>query len=765
MFQKGREIRESARNLKEWVLSNPPILERSFEVAGVLLFLTLTLIFALKPIRTFDPWWHLATGKWIFTHHQIPHTDPFSHTCQGCRWIDLCWLFQVLAYLAYKAGGLRGFWLLKVVVVTITMVLFYLVLRRRTANRYLTILFALLAVVIVQMRFMARPHILGFLCLIIFTETIQRWFDGGKVWALCVAVFTYLVWINSHGSFLVAFAVWGAIFLGSSIDYLGLHMRELIRQRWLHRHLLLLGLLGVASLATPYGLQMFVFAITSHLGKGADATRNIAEWHPMRWKQVFNLVPGTRDSSWGMLFLTAALVTVAGMKRERRSAITATVLLAFSLFLSLKHARFVAISALLLVPWMATLTSKMERRTQAALALILLFYLTPLSWKAFEIPRITSDYGKVVASSYPWDLTGFLRNSGVKGNMMNQYAFGGFYIWRLYPSCRVYIDGRTPTVYSPFQFWLYRQTDRSKQVMQSEIGRTNINIAVVKRNSKPSRWFWDNSTWCLAMMDDENALYLENSTANQKGIPCFRHLKPFASAESLAKGNQTKEVKRELERLLDITPHSTYPHLGLAELFLKDNKTEMAIAEVRRAIAIRPKSVSLHFKLGKMLASDNRTAEAIGEMKMVLKLNPRAAPAVKELGILLYQAEEYEGAEKKLRRYLEMVGDADMRTYAFLGLAQYEMLDVDEALDSFTKAVVLCPKKSLKKVYYNYIGNCYWGLKRYKEAINSYRLALKIDPEYQDARENLRTLLAMVSGKKGMKWKPKRSGELEKKLR
>jgi tetratricopeptide (TPR) repeat protein len=86
---------------------------------------------------------------------------------------------------------------------------------------------------------------------------------------------------------------------------------------------------------------------------------------------------------------------------------------------------------------------------------------------------------------------------------------------------------------------------------------------------------------------------------------------------------------------------------------------------------------------------------------------------------------------------------------------------MEDALDAFTKAVVLCSKNSLKKVYYNYIGNCLWGLKRYREAMNSYRLALKIDPDYQDAKENLRTLGAMVAGKKAIRWTPRRSNSLE----
>ncbi len=758
-------VRERVTRVREWALSNPRGLQRSFEALGVLLFLALVLVFALRPIRTFDPWWHLATGKWIFAHHQIPKMDPFSHTCTSCRWIDLCWLFQVLAFLAYKAGGPWGLWALKVAIITLTMAIFYLLLRRRCGNPYIAVLLGMLTVVIVQMRFMARPHILGFLCLVLFTEAADLWASRGRWWALGAAILLYLIWLNSHGSFLVAFAVAGALFLGDAWDDLGLHMRELVKKDWLHRHLALMLSLLLVSCITPYGFQMLVFAITSHLGKGADATRNIAEWHPMRWKEIFTLIPGTRESARGILFLLSAFCIPLGFKRDKRATVALAALLPFSLFLALKHSRFVAIDALLLIPWVAVVLSKAGLKTKAIIGIIIAFYLLPLSWKAFEIPKVTNDYGKAVASFYPWDITEFVKEKGIKGNLMNEYGMGGFLIWRLYPNCRVYIDGRTPTVYSPFHFWLYRQTDKVKQVFWNEIGRTRVNVAIVRKGSNTSKWLWGNSTWCLADMDDERALYVDNLTAGKTGTGCFKHLKPFASVDSLLKkGNATTAIKNELERLKAISPHSVYPYKGLADLFEKNHQREKALAEIEKAINLKPKSVSLHFRLGKMFEIYNNTEKATKEMETVLKLNPKAAPAMKELGILCYNATKYQDSVSYLTKYLDMVGDANMRTYAYLGLAQYKLFDVEEALDSFTKAVVLCPKKSLKKIYYNYIGNCLWGLKRYKEAINSYRLALSIDPNYQDARENLRTLVGMLRGKRPVQWKPRSSQRLEKEL-
>ncbi|HEU4402107.1 MAG TPA: hypothetical protein VFT43_08375, partial [Candidatus Polarisedimenticolia bacterium] len=66
-----------------------------------LLILLLTVASSLTPIRSYDYWWHLATGRLILERHAVPHADPFSFTAAGRPWIDHEWLFQVLAFLGH----------------------------------------------------------------------------------------------------------------------------------------------------------------------------------------------------------------------------------------------------------------------------------------------------------------------------------------------------------------------------------------------------------------------------------------------------------------------------------------------------------------------------------------------------------------------------------------------------------------------------------------------------------------------------------------
>ena len=62
---------------------------------ALLLFSALAGLFKVK---SYDVFWHLASGRWIVEHGRIPRTDPFRFTSHGAPWVDHEWLFQVLLY-------------------------------------------------------------------------------------------------------------------------------------------------------------------------------------------------------------------------------------------------------------------------------------------------------------------------------------------------------------------------------------------------------------------------------------------------------------------------------------------------------------------------------------------------------------------------------------------------------------------------------------------------------------------------------------------
>ena len=88
------------------------------------------ILFAAQKICSFDVWWHLKTGEWIWHHKAIPMVDPFSYTFPGAEWIDFEWLFQAVIYPIYKVAGFDGLIIFKIMVVLFTFGVLFLACRK-----------------------------------------------------------------------------------------------------------------------------------------------------------------------------------------------------------------------------------------------------------------------------------------------------------------------------------------------------------------------------------------------------------------------------------------------------------------------------------------------------------------------------------------------------------------------------------------------------------------------------------------------------------
>src|SRR6266850_7947048 len=77
--------------------------------AALLLTLTAYAVYASSTtITCADMWWHLATGRYIVEHLEIPRTDIFSYTAAGSTWHNQEWLAQVIFYALFSSFGPTG---------------------------------------------------------------------------------------------------------------------------------------------------------------------------------------------------------------------------------------------------------------------------------------------------------------------------------------------------------------------------------------------------------------------------------------------------------------------------------------------------------------------------------------------------------------------------------------------------------------------------------------------------------------------------------
>jgi tetratricopeptide (TPR) repeat protein len=215
----------------------------------LVLFLALTFLLAIFPLKDVDFHWHLRTGDLIRKTGQIPRVDFYTFTRQGVPWIDLHWMFQVGISWIYERGGVPALTLAKAVI-TCLAVFLLVTARRRTWPVWAMVLAWLPALLLLGGRMYVRPETLSLLYLAIFLAVICRW--EGRPWLAWTLPVVQVVWVNSHGLFVLgpivlAFALVDAVFRRGAFAH--------DRRRWWQIVVPAGVATGLACLLNPYGIH------------------------------------------------------------------------------------------------------------------------------------------------------------------------------------------------------------------------------------------------------------------------------------------------------------------------------------------------------------------------------------------------------------------------------------------------------------------------------------------------------------------------------
>src|SRR5579872_1320413 len=204
-----------------------------------------------------DTGWHIRTGEWILAHHQVPLHDIFSFSKPQGVWYAWEWLTDILFASLYSHGGLRTVVLFAMMMISVTFVLLFRLVRRKS-NAITAVVITMIAAAASSIHWLARPHLFTLLFLVLFYWALENVRSGktrlGPVPYLAILPFVSILWTNLHGGFFIGavlIAAYGAgellkIALTSDIEERG---RSLIRARY---YVLSSMACVAASLVNPY---------------------------------------------------------------------------------------------------------------------------------------------------------------------------------------------------------------------------------------------------------------------------------------------------------------------------------------------------------------------------------------------------------------------------------------------------------------------------------------------------------------------------------
>ena len=380
-----------------------------------------------------DVWWHIKVGDAILATHRWPVSDPYSFTVSGQPWLAYEWLGEVALAGAWRFAGYRGLDALLIALGCAIMLALYALATLRAGNSKAGFVASAALLILASASFTLRPQMIGYLFLILTLIVLER-FRQGKPRALWWLPVLMLLWVNTHGSWIIGL---GAIFVYWMAGIVAFRAGDLEARAWTlaERRKLSFAFLGCLLVlpVTPYGVRLaaspFEFSFSLPLN-----VSHILEWRPM----AFDL--------WGGKWFLALIVgfIVAQVTMRLRWRLEEFVLFLAGVILACIHIRFILvfvpfsapIFAAILAPWVPRYERRKDKYVlnailMAAVALAVIHYFP-------SDAQLEAD----VAQQFPAAAVSYLDRHPVLEPMYNTYGFGGYLVWTRAPQHKIFIDGR-----------------------------------------------------------------------------------------------------------------------------------------------------------------------------------------------------------------------------------------------------------------------------------------------------------------------------------
>jgi hypothetical protein len=393
---------------------------------------------------------HLTLGKVILTTGKIPTADIFSQTMPGEPLSPHEWFAEVIFRLFYDWLGLNG-----VVLITALILgaMFWLITYRvyqASLSTPVTILLVVIGLAGSRIHWLARPHIFTYLFLFLWLELIHSRIRFG--WKLVLSTLIMLVWVNTHGAFVIADVILGIQIAGAVLD-------SLRQKNWpdtikkVREYLALLTASLLVSLANPSGIGLWktiIGFLTSRY-----LVSHTAEYQPPVLYQA-GVLP---FSILALLGIGLIILTYKSISFEKILIITCFAVFGITsgrnipIFILVVLPILADEYALLLPKWKLSFDleyskgdpqaysgNRLERFRWLVLSAISLFIVGVISITSFSQLFVRNVYSP---KNFPVDAVSWLQENPQLGNVFNDFMWGGYILYRSWPEQKVFIDGQT----------------------------------------------------------------------------------------------------------------------------------------------------------------------------------------------------------------------------------------------------------------------------------------------------------------------------------
>ncbi|MGH9617676.1 MAG: hypothetical protein ACRD28_13130, partial [Acidobacteriaceae bacterium] len=401
-----------------------------FPVLLAVLFALFVFLAIPKKIADPDIGWHLRNTQVQLQTHVFLRHDIYSFTTRGKPWMDHEWLSEIPFYLAWRAFGPRGIFLVMAGAIEIILLGIFGLAYMESKSVKAAFVVSFVATFLAGVSFGPRTLLFGWIFLVIELALLSSFRRGRDfLWALPLLI---LVWVNAHGSWIIGLVVLGLFFLAGSVEGTWGSIQAVRWSRTQSLKLAWISLLStLAVFVNPYGwrLPLYPFDMAFH------QKLNIAS--VQEWKSLDFHSPRGK-----IVLAIMASAILLQLVRRRKWMLHEVLFLLVGTYAALTYTRFLFLAAILIVPffaqdisqWMPYHADRDKPWLNAPIilgAVVVMFFVFPTN----------RQLSRPVSGLRPDSALPYLQKFHPHGNVFNDYMWGGYMILNV-RQVPVFIDSR-----------------------------------------------------------------------------------------------------------------------------------------------------------------------------------------------------------------------------------------------------------------------------------------------------------------------------------
>lgn len=613
----------------------------------------------LGQLEDSDIWLHLKAGQWIIDNFNVPHTQLFSYAIGNVPWVDHSWFFQALIFLVYRfLGGINALIVFKAVIVSLIL---WVSLKRPLNQVYMPVYLSagwLFSLLLLE-RVPVRPEIISTLFLSVYLYIL---FNRKNLWWLIVI---QLFWVNVHG-----YAIFGPVLLALFIVCEFIKKKIKLPFDWnkivyldkkedYEKSLIVLFISVVLFLISPYGIGnlKYPFLAIKSFFNTANNYYYINELSNLPIADILFTQKAVLVTFAVCLFMISLLVNI-----RRLNLFNVIIFVIFLLLLSAadRHKGFFAVAFCFCVldnfqrGDLGYFKRFLKKRyfSVLSIALTILIGFLMIRHQLVKIMGLQKEYvysEDLSSKSYMFGVDrcmfpekdiDFIIENNIKGPIFNGFEAGSYLIWRLYPSDKVFIDGRTEVYGREFMGRFVRAVNNFERWKELD-KRFGFNAVILDYSSTDLYYYlirnlYEDKQWKLVYFGDVFVVFIKNNLPLAQGL-----LADFA---------QEPPTKTWL---VNMPPAFPEYFLNKARFYIDAlNMPELALKNLEKAKMINPECYEVYQLTGYTYFKMRDFEKASEAFMQSLRINPNIAEPYLNLGSTLAEMGLFKQAESLYKQAL-----------------------------------------------------------------------------------------------------------------